>query len=163
MKDINFLKLRNLDHEKQILLLEPHIVEERKEVFENLYRLIRANEVTLYELEETVNDQIESLQQSEEYYFSCKLSRAEDECEYQKIIDASLQFRAMYGAKMQQVMQEFLDEKISITLNEKGEEVYNFDEIQAQIYDTLVNIKNDFDFLFRYQIYRVDVKQAQNC
>ena len=64
---------------------------------------------------------------------------------------------------MQQVMQEFLDEKISITLNEKGEEVYNFDEIQAQIYDTLVNIKNDFDFLFRYQIYRVDVKQAQNC
>lgn len=70
--------------------------------------------------------------------------------------------RAEMGSRLHNIITSFLEDNVERSCNEKGEEVYNFTPSQLEIYDAFVEMSKTIDFAYRYELYRIDVKEQEN-
>lgn len=96
---------------------------------------------------------------AEERCFSYYLSITKDDSI--QIEDSIRRRQAEYADFHTRKINEFIDHEVSSTLNEAGEEVYEFTEEQLAVFEVLKNLRETTDFAFRHQLYRFDQKQQQ--
>lgn len=114
-----------------------------------------------FSMQAGIEQKTEEVLDLEEKVFSSMLVAAKSRDDFYNIIQRSQNLRAEYGARFYEKIQDFLDRHVEMSYNADGENVYNFIEEQAQVYEMIVGIKNDIEFAFNYQIYRADMKELE--
>ena len=100
-----------------------------------------------------------NLLDSEERSFAFYVSTTEDNAQE---VENTIRIRqAMYADFHTRKITEFINENVSSTINDAGEEVYEFTEEQLAVYEVLKNLRESTDFVFRHQLFRFDQKQLQ--
>lgn len=108
-----------------------------------------------------LENELEKNLELEESVFSKRLARAEKQEDFQELLTRSTNLKAEYGAKIYKSIEEFLDCFVDRGFNADGEAVYNFTQEQLDVYETVKGIKDDVEFVFNYEIYRIDQKELQ--
>ena len=93
--------------------------------------------------------------------FAFRLDGCSSEEDFRAIVEVSQSLGAVNDRVMQKHIQSFLEKYVSRTINEKGEEVFEFSKSQNCMYEFLRGLREDLAFTFRYQVYRADQKEDQ--
>lgn len=98
----------------------------------------------------------QELLDAEEKYFSYYLLTTKDDEE--KIEDTIRRGQSNYAEFHTKKIKDFINHEVAVSVNEKGEEVYEFTQEQLAVFETLKALRETTDFAFRHQLYRSDQK-----
>lgn len=104
---------------------------------------------------------IEELLFMNKVYFDKLRDKAETEEEFKQINDVIHTTVNAQLTNIKKHLDVYLEEKVPISVNEKGEAVYNFGIDEECVYETLTNAMNDLDETKRYHIYLNDLKEEK--
>lgn len=94
-------------------------------------------------------------------YFDYIRDKAKTEEEFNAVNEEIAKTINEQLTKAKKLLDNYLDSKVEITINEQGESVYNFDEDNQDVYDCLKYVLGDLDETKRYHIYLTDQKEEQ--
>ena len=92
-------------------------------------------------------------------YFDYIREMADTEEKIKVVHEEILRTTNMQLTKVKKLLDNYLIEKVPVTVNEQGESVYNFDMDSENVYEELKTTLNDLDETRRYHIYLNDQKE----
>lgn len=96
---------------------------------------------------------------AEEKAFAFYIATTEDSDEE---IEKTIRRRqASYAEFHTNKIRDFIKHEVGVSVNEKGEEVYEFTEEQLALYEILKDLRETTDFVYRHQLYRFDQKKTE--
>jgi len=96
--------------------------------------------------------------EAEEKAFSYYIATTDDSMV--EIQNSILKRQALYAQLHTDKINNFIKNEVVTTINENGEDVYEFTEDQFVVYEILKDLRDVTDFAFRHQLYRFDQMQS---